>query len=217
MKVDKLKNAYTDILTSVGEDISRDGLRDTPERAAKAMQFLTQGYEQTLAQVVNGAIFESDSDEMVIVRDIELYSLCEHHMLPFIGKCHVAYLPRGKVIGLSKIARIVDMYARRLQIQESLTKQIATAVLEVTRGIGVGVIIESQHMCMMMRGVQKQNSSMTTSAMLGTFRSDINTRDFLGAIHDGRARWPTFRDGHQVNQVIEAIWTSHESKSWVNV
>ena len=177
MKVDKLKNAYTDILTSVGEDISRDGLRDTPERAAKAMQFLTQGYEQTLAQVVNGAIFESDSDEMVIVRDIELYSLCEHHMLPFIGKCHVAYLPRGKVIGLSKIARIVDMYARRLQIQESLTKQIATAVLEVTRGIGVGVIIESQHMCMMMRGVQKQNSSMTTSAMLGTFRSDINTRN----------------------------------------
>ena len=176
-KVDNLKKAYTDILTSVGEDISRDGLRDTPERAAKAMQFLTQGYQQTLEEVVNGAIFESDSDEMVIVRDIELYSLCEHHMLPFIGKCHVAYLPRGKVIGLSKIARIVDMYARRLQIQESLTKQIATAVLEVTRGIGVGVIIESQHMCMMMRGVQKQNSSMTTSAMLGTFRSDINTRN----------------------------------------
>ena len=176
-KVDKLKKAYTDILTSVGEDITRDGLRDTPDRAAKAMQFLTQGYQQTLEEVVNGAIFESDSDEMVIVRDIELYSLCEHHMLPFIGKCHVAYLPRGKVIGLSKIARIVDMYARRLQIQESLTKQIACAVLEVTRGIGVGVIIESQHMCMMMRGVQKQNSSMTTSAMLGTFRSDINTRN----------------------------------------
>ena len=176
-KVDKLKKAYTDILTSVGEDITRDGLRDTPDRAAKAMQFLTQGYQQTLEEVVNGAIFESDSDEMVIVRDIELYSLCEHHMLPFIGKCHVAYLPRGKVIGLSKIARIVDMYARRLQIQESLTKQIAIAVLEVTRGIGVGVIIESQHMCMMMRGVQKQNSSMTTSAMLGTFRSDINTRN----------------------------------------
>lgn len=176
-KVDTLKKAYTDILASVGEDVTRDGLRDTPERAAKAMQFLTQGYEQTLEEVVNGAIFESDSDEMVIVRDIELYSLCEHHMLPFIGKCHVSYLPRGKVIGLSKIARIVDMYARRLQIQESLTKQVATAVLEVTGGIGVGVIIESQHMCMMMRGVQKQNSSMTTSAMLGTFRSDINTRN----------------------------------------
>ena len=175
--VDILKKAYTDILTSVGEDVTRDGLQDTPQRAAKAMQFLTQGYDQTLEQVVNGAIFESDSDEMVIVRDIELYSLCEHHMLPFIGKCHVAYLPRGKVIGLSKIARIVDMYARRLQIQESLTQQVATAVLKMTEGIGVGVIIESQHMCMMMRGVQKQNSSMTTSSMLGTFRSDINTRN----------------------------------------
>jgi len=175
--MDTMKKAYADILAAVGEDIDRDGLRDTPQRAASAMQFLTQGYEQTLEQVVNGAIFESDSDEMVIVRDIELYSLCEHHMLPFIGKCHVAYLPRRKVIGLSKIARIVDMYARRLQIQESLTKQIATAVLQVTEGIGVGVIIESKHMCMMMRGVQKQNSSMTTSAMLGTFRSDINTRN----------------------------------------
>lgn len=175
--VDILKKAYTDILTSVGEDVTRDGLQDTPQRAAKAMQFLTQGYDQTLEQVVNGAIFESDSDEMVIVRDIELYSLCEHHMLPFIGKCHVAYLPRGKVIGLSKIARIVDMYARRLQIQESLTQQVANAVLKMTKGIGVGVIIESQHMCMMMRGVQKQNSSMTTSSMLGTFRSDINTRN----------------------------------------
>jgi len=175
--MDTMKKAYADILAAVGEDIDRDGLRDTPQRAASAMQFLTQGYEQTLEQVVNGAIFESDSDEMVIVRDIELYSLCEHHMLPFIGKCHVAYLPRRKVIGLSKIARIVDMYARRLQIQESLTKQIATAVSQVTEGIGVGVIIESKHMCMMMRGVQKQNSSMTTSAMLGTFRSDINTRN----------------------------------------
>ncbi len=178
-----MTSAYTDIINAVGEDVSRDGLLDTPTRAAKAMQFLTQGYAQTLEQVVNNAIFESDSDEMVIVRDIELYSLCEHHMLPFIGKCHVAYLPRGKVIGLSKIARIVDMYARRLQIQESLTKQIATAVLEVTDGIGVGVIVESQHMCMMMRGVQKQNSSMTTSSMLGRFRSDINTRnEFLQLI-----------------------------------
>ena len=172
-----MKKAYADIIEAVGEDLARDGLRDTPDRAAKAMQFLTQGYDQTLEQVVNGAIFESDSEDMVIVRDIELYSLCEHHMLPFIGKCHVAYLPRGKVIGLSKIARIVDMYARRLQIQESLTKQIATAVLEVTDGLGVGVIVESQHMCMMMRGVQKQNSSMTTSAMLGRFRADINTRN----------------------------------------
>lgn len=178
-----MKDAFTQILQSIGEDVERDGLRDTPARAAKAMEYLTQGYSQTLEQVVNNAIFESDSDEMVIVRDIELYSLCEHHMLPFIGKCHVAYIPTGKVIGLSKVARIVDMYARRLQIQESLTKQIATAVLEVTNGMGVGVIIESQHMCMMMRGVQKQNSSMTTSAMLGTFRSDINTRnEFLQLI-----------------------------------
>lgn len=172
-----MKAAFTSILEAIGEDTSRDGLIDTPQRAAKAMQFLTQGYEQTLEQVVNGAIFESDSDEMVIVRDIELYSMCEHHMLPFIGKCHVAYLPRGKVIGLSKIARIVDMYARRLQIQESLTKQIATAVLQVTDGRGCAVIVESKHMCMMMRGVEKQNSSMTTSAMLGTFRTDINTRN----------------------------------------
>lgn len=183
--MDPLQDAYTQILTEIGEDLERDGLRDTPKRAAKAMQFLTRGYQESLETVVNGAIFESDSEDMVIVRNIELYSLCEHHLLPFIGKCHVAYLPSGKVIGLSKIARIVDMYARRLQIQEALTKQIATAILDVTEGIGVGVIIESQHMCMMMRGVEKQNSSMTTSAMLGTFRSDINTRnEFLSLIRD---------------------------------
>jgi len=173
----KIKNAYETILEEIGEDLNRDGLQDTPMRAAKAMEFLTQGYNQTLEQVLNNAVFESDSDEMVIVRDIEMYSLCEHHMLPFIGKCHVAYLPRGKVIGLSKIARIVDMYARRLQIQENLTKQIADAVNNVTNGLGVGVIIEAKHMCMMMRGVGKQNSSMTTSAMLGRFRTDINTRN----------------------------------------
>jgi len=181
--MDEIKSAYEQILKSIGEDLDRDGLVDTPKRAAKAMAYLTQGYDQTLEEVLNGAVFESDSDEMVIVRDIEMYSLCEHHLLPFIGKCHVAYLPRGKVIGLSKVARIVDMYARRLQIQEALTQQIANAVLEVTGGIGVGVIIESQHMCMMMRGVQKQNSSMTTSSMLGRFRSDINTRnEFLSLI-----------------------------------
>ncbi|MCL4144803.1 UNVERIFIED_CONTAM: hypothetical protein GTU68_015985 [Idotea baltica] len=173
----KIKTAYETILTEVGEDLDRDGLRDTPARAAKAMQFLTHGYDQTIEEVLNNAVFESDSDEMVIVRDIEMYSLCEHHMLPFIGKCHVAYLPSGRVIGLSKIARIVDMYARRLQIQENLTKQIADAVSSVTGGLGVGVIVEAQHMCMMMRGVGKQNSSMTTSAMLGRFRTDINTRN----------------------------------------
>lgn len=176
----QLQQAYTDIISGVGEDLNRDGLLNTPKRAAKAMQFLTQGYSQTLDEVVNDAIFDSDSEDMVIVRDIEMYSLCEHHMLPFIGKCHVGYLPKSKEIGLSKIARIVDMYSRRLQIQENLTKQIADAIHSVTMGRGVGVIIESQHMCMMMRGVEKQNSSMTTSSMLGQFRSDINTRsEFL--------------------------------------
>lgn len=181
-----LTEAYSTIISGIGEDLSRDGLLDTPARAAKAMQFLTHGYQQTLDEVVNGAIFESDSDEMVIVRNIELYSLCEHHMLPFIGRCHVGYLPRAKVLGLSKVARIVDMYARRLQIQENLTKQIATAIHEVTGGLGVGVIVEAQHMCMMMRGVEKQNSSMTTSSMLGRFRSDTNTRnEFLQLAKNG--------------------------------
>ena len=172
-----VSDAYLNILTTIGEDPSRDGLRGTPDRASRAMEFLTQGYSMSLNEVVNNAVFESDSDDMVIVRDIELYSLCEHHMLPFIGKCHVGYLPSGKVIGLSKVARIVDMYARRLQIQENLTQQIAAAISEVTDGLGVGVIVEAQHMCMMMRGVQKQNSSMTTSSMLGRFRADINTRN----------------------------------------
>lgn len=174
---------YADILTSLGEDLTRDGLRDTPQRAAKAMQFLTRGYHQKLEDVVNGAIFESDNSEMVIVKDIELYSMCEHHMLPFIGKCHVGYIPTGKVIGLSKIARIVDMFGRRLQIQENLTKQVAEAVMQVTGALGVGVIIEAKHMCMMMRGVEKQNSVMTTSVMLGAFRNKQETRnEFLKLI-----------------------------------
>lgn len=182
-RMNDMKKSYETIITSIGEDLTRDGLVDTPKRAAKAMEFLTHGYNQSLDEVVNGAIFDSDSDEMVIVKDIELYSLCEHHLLPFIGKCHVAYLPRGKVIGLSKIARIVDMYARRLQIQELLTKEIAEAIQQVTKGAGVGVVVEAQHLCMMMRGVQKQNSSMTTSMMLGHFRSNQNTRtEFLKLI-----------------------------------
>lgn len=180
---DKLANLYKEVLVELGEDISRNGILDTPTRAAKAMQFLTQGYEQDLNTVVNGAIFDSDNDSMVIVKDIELYSMCEHHMLPFIGKAHVGYLPTGKVIGLSKIARIVDMFARRLQIQENLTKQIAEAIQEVTGASGVGVIIEAKHMCMMMRGVEKQNSVMTSSTMLGQFRSSQNTRnEFLTLI-----------------------------------
>ncbi len=183
--MNSITQAYSTIIESVGEDLSRDGLVKTPDRAAKAMQFMTQGYSQTLAQVLNGAVFESNSDEMVIVKNIEMYSLCEHHLLPFIGKCHVAYLPKGKVIGLSKIARIVDMFARRLQIQELLTKQIAEAVQEVTLGRGVGVVVEARHLCMMMRGVEKQNSSMTTSMMLGHFRSNQNTRnEFLNLIHN---------------------------------
>ena len=174
---DKLIGHYTEILSELGEDTNREGLLDTPARAAKAMQFLTDGYSKSVEDVVNGAIFEADTDEMVIVQDIEFYSLCEHHILPFIGRCHIAYLPNGKVLGLSKFARIVDMFARRLQIQEGLTKQIADAVQEVTGAKGVGVIMEGKHMCMMMRGVQKQNSSMVTSVMLGSFRKSQATRE----------------------------------------
>jgi len=175
-----MKNHFKEILTAIGEDTNREGLRDTPKRAAAALEFLTQGYKQSLEKIVNNALFESDNDEMIIVKDIELYSLCEHHLLPFIGKCHVAYLPKGKIIGLSKIPRIVDMFARRLQVQERLTKEIAETVRETTGASGVGVIIEAKHLCMMMRGVEKQNSVMTTSVMLGSFRSDRRTRsEFL--------------------------------------
>jgi GTP cyclohydrolase I len=178
-----LTQHYSQILSILGEDTKRGGLVDTPKRAAKAMQFLTDGYEKNLDDVVNGAIFEADTDEMVVIQNIEYYSLCEHHILPFIGQCHIAYLPKGKVLGLSKFARIVDMYARRLQIQEGLTKQIADAIQEVTGAAGVGVIIEAKHMCMMMRGVQKQNSSMVTSVMLGGFRnSDATRNEFLRLI-----------------------------------
>lgn len=178
-----MKDSFAKIIELVGEDLNRDGLRDTPERAARAFEFLTHGYHQDIDEVVNNAIFDSDNDEMVLVKDIELYSLCEHHLLPFIGKCHVAYLPQGKVIGLSKIARIVDMYARRLQIQENMTKQIADTIMQVTGASGVGVVLEAQHLCMMMRGVEKQNSMMTTSMMLGAFRKDPATRsEFLRLI-----------------------------------
>lgn len=172
-----LQEHYSQILGLLGEDVNREGLVDTPKRAAKAMQFLTDGYQTKLEDIVNGAVFEADTDEMVIVQDIEFYSLCEHHVLPFIGRCHIAYIPNGKVLGLSKFARIVDMFARRLQIQEGLTKQIADAVLGVTDAKGVGVIMEGKHMCMMMRGVQKQNSSMVTSVMKGTFRNSQATRE----------------------------------------
>ncbi|MFT4629860.1 MAG: GTP cyclohydrolase I [Arenicella sp.] len=178
-----MEEAYKTIIKQCGEDLDRPGLLDTPKRAAKAMAFLTRGYSQNLDDVINNALFPSDSREMVIVKDIELYSMCEHHLLPFIGKAHVAYIPNGKVLGLSKIARIVDMYARRLQIQEQLTTEIAETVRTVTGAEGVGVIIEAKHMCMMMRGVEKQNSSMKTSSMLGTFRNNPTTRaEFLSLV-----------------------------------
>lgn len=177
------EDLFKQLLINLGEDPQREGLARTPKRAAKALDYLTQGYHQKLEDIVNDAIFASDTDEMVIVKNIELYSLCEHHLLPFIGKCHVAYIPTGKVLGLSKIARIVDLFARRLQIQEGLTKQIAESVLKVTQAEGVGVVIEAQHLCMMMRGVEKQNSSMVTSVMLGSFRDDPITRsEFLNLI-----------------------------------
>ena len=176
----ELQSCYRSILGLLGEDLDREGLLDTPKRAARAMQAITHGYHQSLDEIVNGAVFESGTDEMVLVKNIELYSLCEHHMLPFIGKCHIGYIPNGKVLGLSKFARVVDMYARRFQIQEKLTRQIADAILDVTGAAGVGVIVEARHMCMMMRGVEKQNSIMSSSVMLGEFRDSNNTRqEFL--------------------------------------
>jgi GTP cyclohydrolase IA len=168
------------MLRELGEDPTREGLLRTPARVADAMRFLTQGYGQDLEALVNGAVFEEQVDELVVVRDIELYSLCEHHMVPFFGKCHVGYLPRGKIIGLSKIPRLVDVFARRLQVQERLTNQIASALFTILAPRGVGVVIEAQHLCMMMRGVEKQNSRAVTSSLLGTFRSDARTRsEFL--------------------------------------
>ena len=178
-----MQKHFQKIIEAIGENPERDGLRDTPKRAAKAMAFLTEGYKMSAADIVNGALFPSTNSEMIIVRNIELYSLCEHHLLPFIGKCHVAYLPRDKIVGLSKIARLVDMHARRLQVQENLTAEIANTILDVTDAKGVGVIIEAQHLCMMMRGVEKQNSIMTTSVMRGLLRDDPRTRaEFLSLV-----------------------------------
>ena len=175
--------SYKTLIKDIGEDLKRDGLVNTPKRAAAAFKFLNHGYKLSLDKIVNEALFESDAEDMVLVRDIEFYSLCEHHMLPFNGRCHVAYIPNGKVLGLSKIARIADMFARRLQIQERLTHEIALAVQEVTGCKGCAVVVEAQHMCMIMRGVQKQNSVMKTSAMLGVFRSNATTRaEFLSLL-----------------------------------
>ena len=174
-------------LELLGEDPERDGLKNTPSRVAKALEFLTSGYEQCPRRVLNDAMFDVKSDEMVIVRDIDFYSLCEHHMLPFFGKCHIAYLPAGKVVGLSKLPRMVDVFARRLQVQERMTEEIAATIMELIKPHGVGVVIEAQHLCMMMRGVEKQNSYAISSAMLGSFREDPRTRsEFLNLIHNGR-------------------------------
>jgi GTP cyclohydrolase I len=178
----RLVDAYSTIIAEI-DDVTRPGVLDTPRRAAKAMQFLTRGYRQTLEEVVNGALFPTGNREMIVVQNVEMYSLCEHHLLPFIGKCHVGYIPSGRVLGLSKIARVVDMFARRLQIQEELTFQIAEALQAVTGAEDVGVIVEAQHLCMMMRGVEKQNSVMKTSAMLGAFRENAATRsEFLNLL-----------------------------------
>jgi GTP cyclohydrolase I len=177
--------SYASILDTVGEDISREGLEKTPERAAKAMQFLTQGYELDAAEIIKSAMFKEDYSEMVIVKDIEVYSMCEHHILPFFGKAHIAYIPNGYVVGLSKLPRVVDVFARRLQVQERLTDQILHAIQENLNPLGVAVVIEAAHMCMMMRGVQKQNSMTTTSAFTGEFKNAETRSEFLSLIGKG--------------------------------
>jgi GTP cyclohydrolase I len=181
----RLVDAYRELLDGIGEDLDREGLRRTPDRAARALEFLTQGYRQDICDIINDAVFESDASEIILVKDIELYSLCEHHLLPFIGRAHVAYIPNGRVIGLSKAARIVDVFARRLQIQENLTTQIAESLMGCLEPAGVAVVVEAKHLCMMMRGVEKQNSVMKTSCLLGVFKEDARTRsEFLSLLKD---------------------------------
>jgi GTP cyclohydrolase I len=184
MNSQKVQEYIKEIIQEVGEDTSREGLLKTPERVAKVFEFITSGYNQKLHTVVNDAVFTtSEVNSMIVIKDIELYSTCEHHLLPFFGKCHIGYIAKGKVLGVSKLARIVDMFARRFQLQERLTEQIAHAVMEAVNPVGVGVVIEAQHLCMMMRGVEKQNSVMMTSALLGTFRSNFATREeFLSMV-----------------------------------
>lgn len=178
-----MQQSYENILLELGEDLNREGLRDTPKRAAKALRYLTKGYQESLDDIINGALFESDMSEMVIVKKIEMYSLCEHHLLPFLGICHVGYIPNGRVLGLSKVARIVDYFARRLQIQERLTGEIAHCIESITGAKGVAVVMEAKHLCMMMRGVEKQNSVLTTSVMLGDMRDNPSSRlEFLNLI-----------------------------------
>jgi GTP cyclohydrolase I len=187
MNHEKVQNLVRELLVEIGEDPDREGLLDTPARMARSLEYLTSGYRQSPEELIRGAIFTQETNNMIIARDIELYSLCEHHMLPFYGRCHVGYISRDRVFGLSKLARLVDMYARRLQIQERLTEQVAHAIEDAIDAEGVGVIIEARHLCMMMRGVEKQNSMMTTSSVLGTFRRLTATREeFLNLI--GRER-----------------------------
>ena len=187
MNEDRVREAVELILTELEEDPTREGLLHTPDRVAKALKFLTSGYEKDVRSVVNDALFNVDYSEMVIIKDIDFYSLCEHHLLPFFGRCHVAYLPRDKVLGLSKIPRLVEVFSRRLQIQERLTNQIAQTVSEILDPLGVGVVVEATHLCMLMRGVEKQNSFAMTSAMLGTFRTNAQTRmEFLELLKWGR-------------------------------
>ncbi|HEY1741965.1 MAG TPA: GTP cyclohydrolase I FolE [Granulicella sp.] len=187
LKSASLQQIYAELLARIGEDPTRDGLLNTPERMEKSMAFLTQGYKQSVDAVLHGALFDVHYDEMVIVKDIEFYSQCEHHLLPFFGKAHVAYVPNGKVIGLSKIPRIIDIFSRRLQVQERLTQQVAAAIDEAIHPQGVGVILEAQHLCMMMRGVEKQDSSTVTSAMVGVFKTQLQTRnEFLSLIERRR-------------------------------
>ena len=176
-RYDDFKQAAQLIIGASGDDPQREGLLATPDRVARSYEYLLRGYNQNLEDVVHGAIFQAESDDMVIVRDIEFFSMCEHHMLPFFGKCHVGYIPNGKIIGVSKIARIVDMFARRLQVQERLTKEIAHALQDILGAEGVGVVMDARHLCMQMRGVEKQNSVMTTSSMLGSFRRELATRN----------------------------------------
>ncbi len=181
--IDRKEALIRDLLVELGENPSRDGLLKTPSRVARMYEFLTKGYTQQIEQVMNGAIFEEKYSEMVIIKDIDFYSLCEHHLVPFFGKCHIAYIPQGRIIGLSKLPRIVEVFARRLQVQERLTQQIADTLYQNLRPQGVAVVIEARHLCMIMRGVEKINSTATTSAMLGTFRDDVKTRsEFLTLI-----------------------------------
>lgn len=186
MKKNRVESLVQTLLTEIGENPARQGLKKTPQRVARSYADLTCGYGQNIRQILNGAIFDEEYDEMVVLKDIPLYSLCEHHLLPFYGKCHVAYLPKGKIIGLSKIPRIVDVFARRLQVQERMTHQIADCLKEVLNPLGVGVIIEAFHLCMAMRGIEKQNATCVTSAMLGAFRSDRGTRSEFMNLVNGR-------------------------------